>query len=31
MIALARKSSSMRYNPVALSDEALTGILQSAL
>ena len=31
LIALARKSSSMRYNPVTLSDEALTGVLQAAL
>lgn len=31
MVALARKSSSMRYNPVALSDEALAGILRRAM
>jgi alcohol dehydrogenase class IV len=30
MVALARKASSMRYNPVALSDEALTQILTAA-
>ena len=30
-IALARKSSSMRYNPVTLSDEALAAILEAAL
>ena len=31
MVALAKKASSMRYNPVALSDEALTQILTDAL
>lgn len=31
LAALARKSSSMRYNPVSLSDDALAGILQAAL
>jgi alcohol dehydrogenase class IV len=31
MVALARKSSSMRFNPVTLSDEALAGILERAL
>ena len=31
MVALAAKSSSMRYNPVKLSDEALADILQKAL
>ncbi len=31
MVSLARKSSSMRYNPVVLSDEALEGILASAM
>jgi len=31
LIALARKASSMRYNPVTLSDEALAGILEAAL
>lgn len=31
MVALARKSSSMRFNPVVLSDEALAGTLNSAL
>jgi len=31
MVALARKASSMRYNPVALSDEALTRVLTDAL
>ncbi len=30
MVALARKASSMRYNPVALSDETLTHILTAA-
>ena len=31
MVALARKASSMRYNPVALSDEALAKILSAAI
>jgi alcohol dehydrogenase class IV len=31
MVQLARKASSMRFNPVALSDEALAGILERAL
>ena len=31
MVALAKKSSSMRYNPVCLSDEALTQILSEAI
>jgi alcohol dehydrogenase class IV len=31
MVALARKASSMRFNPVTLSDEALAGILEGAL
>jgi alcohol dehydrogenase class IV len=31
MVALARKASSMRFNPVTLSDEALAGILERAL
>jgi alcohol dehydrogenase class IV len=31
MVALARKASSMRYNPVELSDEALAGVLRAAL
>ena len=31
MVALARKTSSMRYNPVELSDEALAGALRAAL
>jgi alcohol dehydrogenase class IV len=31
MVALARKTSSMRYNPVILSDEALAGVLGGAL
>ena len=31
MVALARKASSMRYNPVALSDEALAEVLTRAL
>jgi alcohol dehydrogenase class IV len=30
-VTLARKASSMRYNPVVLSDEALADILRSAL
>ena len=31
MVAFARKASSMRFNPVTLSDEALAGILERAL
>jgi alcohol dehydrogenase class IV len=31
MVQLARKASSMRFNPVVLSDEALAGILEHAL
>ena len=31
MVALAAKSSSMRYNPVKLSNQALADILQKAL
>jgi alcohol dehydrogenase class IV len=31
MVALARKASSMRFNPVTLSDEALAGVLERAL
>jgi alcohol dehydrogenase class IV len=31
MVALARKASSMRYNPVTLSDDALAVILERAL
>jgi alcohol dehydrogenase class IV len=31
MVALARKASSMRYNPVVLSDEALAGVLRAAI
>jgi alcohol dehydrogenase class IV len=31
MVALAKKASSMRYNPVALSDEALTQVLTEAV
>lgn len=31
MVALAGKASSMRFNPVALSDEALAGVLERAL
>ena len=31
MVALARKSSSMRFNPIALSDAALTDILERAI
>jgi len=30
LVALARQSSSMRYNPVKLSDESLREILQKA-
>ncbi|MCL4207492.1 MAG: hypothetical protein KJ000_33835 [Pirellulaceae bacterium] len=30
LVSLARKASSMRYNPVTLSDAALTEILQKA-
>ena len=31
MVALAKKASSMRYNPVELSDEALMGVLTEAI
>jgi len=31
LAALAKKSSSMRYNPVALDDDALAGILRAAM
>jgi alcohol dehydrogenase class IV len=31
MVALARKASSMRFNPVALPDDALAGILRKAM
>lgn len=31
MVALARKSSSMRYNPVVLTDETLDAVLRAAL
>ncbi|HUS91711.1 MAG TPA: iron-containing alcohol dehydrogenase [Phycisphaerae bacterium] len=31
MVSLARRSSSMRYNPVVLTDEALAGVLRKAL
>jgi alcohol dehydrogenase class IV len=31
MVALSRKASSMRYNPVVLSDEALAGALRAAI
>ncbi len=31
MVSLAKKSSSMRYNPVVLADDALSNILRSAL
>ena len=31
MIALARKASSMRFNPVVLSDEALSAALRNAI
>ncbi len=31
MVALAKKASSMRYNPIALSDEALTLVLIEAI
>jgi hypothetical protein len=31
MVSLAKKSSSMRYNPVPLADDALANILRSAL
>ena len=30
MVSLARKASSMRYNPATLSDAALTGVLSDA-
>ncbi|MDB5321620.1 MAG: alcohol dehydrogenase [Phycisphaerales bacterium] len=31
MVGLARKASSMRFNPVVLSDEALAGVLRAAI
>jgi alcohol dehydrogenase class IV len=31
LVGLARKSSSMRYNPVVLSDAALAGVLRAAM
>jgi hypothetical protein len=31
MIALARKTSSMRFNPIVLSDEALSSALLAAI
>jgi alcohol dehydrogenase class IV len=31
LVGLARKSSSMRYNPVALSEEILAGVLRAAV
>jgi alcohol dehydrogenase class IV len=31
MVGLARKASSMRYNPVVLSDEALSGVLVAGI
>jgi alcohol dehydrogenase class IV len=31
MVALARKASSMKFNPVLLSDEALAGALRAAI
>lgn len=31
MVSMARKASSMRFNPVVLSDQALAGILSAAL
>jgi hypothetical protein len=31
MIQLAKRASSMRYNPVALSDQSLTRILRDAM
>ena len=31
MVGLARNASSMRFNPVVLSDEALAGALNSAV
>jgi hypothetical protein len=31
MVELAKRASSMRYNPVVLDDESLKGILQMAL
>jgi alcohol dehydrogenase class IV len=31
MVALAKRASSMRYNPVELSDEVLGGVLLSAV
>ena len=31
MVALARKASSMRYNPVVLPDETLAKVLSAAI
>jgi alcohol dehydrogenase class IV len=31
MVGLARRASSMRFNPVALSDEALAAALRAAI
>jgi len=31
MVELAQRSSSMKYNPVALDDAALSGVLASAI
>jgi alcohol dehydrogenase class IV len=31
MVALAKKSSSMKFNPVVLADDVLSNILRSAL
>jgi alcohol dehydrogenase class IV len=31
MVGLARKSSSMRYNPIVLSDEVLAGVLKATI
>jgi hypothetical protein len=31
MVGLARKASSMRFNPVVLSDEALAGVLVAGI
>jgi alcohol dehydrogenase class IV len=31
MVALAKKASSMRFNPVALTDEVLAGVLRAAI
>jgi hypothetical protein len=30
-VGLARKASSMKFNPVVLSDEALAGVLRAAI